>query len=143
MAGTILLINLPTSAGFLYNLPGTIYPATGILLVGAMFKSRGYGVKVIDGCLHPDYESRALAAVDNNTVMICFSVTTNQVPMALRLSRQFKQRYPEVPVVWGGIHCILFPEQTVSDEAVDIVATGDGTLTVQGLCDYLDRKSVV
>lgn len=137
MARTILLINLPPIPGYIYNAPGAAYPATGLLIVGTIFKSNGYRVRLIDGAVYSDYEERVLSAVDGDTLMLGFSVMTSQVPMALRLSRQLKTRYPEVPVVWGGIHPILFPEQTIADDAVDIAVFGDGAQTVHDLCDYL------
>jgi anaerobic magnesium-protoporphyrin IX monomethyl ester cyclase len=137
VANTVLLINLPPAPGHLYNLPGASYPATGLMLVGTLFKGRGYEIRVIDGATHPDYPARVLSAVSNDTAMIGFSVMTSQVPMALGLSRRLKAKHPGVPVVWGGIHPILFPEQTIADDAVDIAVLGDGAATVYDLCDYL------
>lgn len=35
------------------------------------------------------------------------------------MSRGIKKRRPDINVIWGGVHPSLFPEQTVSDNAID------------------------
>ena len=140
MSQKVILINLPPTPGFKYKNPGTIYPATGILLIGTLLKSRGFSVKVIDGTVRSDYGKRTLETIDKDTVMIGFSVMTSQVHLALTLSKLIKTKYPNIPIIWGGIHPILFPEQTVKNPNIDIVVIGEGSKTVFDLIDYLNGK---
>ena len=41
------------------------------------------------------------------------------------------------PLVWGGVHPILLPEQTVRDDFVNIVVRGEGELIVKDLVNAL------
>jgi len=58
--------------------------------------------------------------------MAGISAMTAQVPHALALTRRIKKTHPQLPVVWGGIHPSLFPEQTVAHPLVDYVVVGEG-----------------
>ena len=42
-----------------------------------------------------------------------------------------------MPIVWGGVHPTLLPEQTAADARVDVVVRGEGELVVGALADAL------
>ena len=44
-----------------------------------------------------------------------------QMVSAVALSKEFRARYPNVPIVWGGIHASLLPEQTLRHPLIDAV----------------------
>ena len=137
----ILLINLPPSTNYSYRSAGSIYPSTGILVIGTILKSQGLAVQVIDGTVKSDYIKRTLDSVNNGVVMVGFSVMTSQVPLAFDLSKLIKQRHPDVQIVWGGIHPILFPEQTLRNPNIDLVVTGEGSKTMLHLIDYINGRT--
>ena len=140
MAPKVILINLPPALDCDFSSVGTVYPATGILLIGSIMKIKGVSVQLIDCALYKDYEQRVLAAIDGDTAMVCFSVMTSQVTMALNLSEKIKAKKNIISIVWGGIHTILFLQQTVSNPNIDIAVTGDGVSTTADLIDYLSGK---
>lgn len=139
MAKKIVMVNLPPAESHSYS-TSRAYPATGILIVGTVLKASGFDVKVIDGALFEDYAARTLAAISGETVMVGFSVMTSQVPMALKLSGLIKKIHPDLTVAWGGIHAILFPEQTVTHPDVDLVVTGEGHRTVLDLVEHFNGE---
>ncbi|MFH1550905.1 MAG: radical SAM protein, partial [Planctomycetota bacterium] len=47
---------------------------------------------------------------------------------------------PDVPIVWGGWHATLFPEQTAAHPLVDVVVRGQGEITFSELVDSFDRR---
>lgn len=132
----VLLINLPPSPDYKYMNPGSLYPATGILLIGTILKKQGLNVKIIDGTTKKDYEQKTIEAINDDTIMVGFSVMTSQVPLALNLSKIIKAKHTDIPIVWGGIHPILFPEQTVQNPNIDMVVTGEGYETILDLLEY-------
>ncbi len=136
----VILINLPPSTNYNYRSAGSIYPATGILVIGTILKSQGLKVQIIDGTVKSDYVKRTLDSIENSTVMIGFSVMTSQVPLAFDLSKLIKAKHPDIQIVWGGIHPILFPEQTLRNHNIDIVVTGEGYHAILYLIDYLNGK---
>jgi radical SAM superfamily enzyme YgiQ (UPF0313 family) len=62
----------------------------------------------------------------------CFAVTVlTGAPIldAMEASRKVKMLYPVMPIIWGGWHPSLFPEQTLLQSHADIVVKGQGEIT--------------
>ncbi len=90
----------------------------------------GYRVKIVDQFANPNWETEFKEALE--TKPVCMGVTSMTGPQILRAieaSKAFKQRYPDVPVVWGGIHASLLPKQTLENPYIDIVVVGEGEAT--------------
>jgi radical SAM superfamily enzyme YgiQ (UPF0313 family) len=49
-----------------------------------------------------------------------------------------RERHPDVPIVWGGVHASLMPQQTLSHSLVDIVVVGEGEETFLELVKALE-----
>jgi radical SAM superfamily enzyme YgiQ (UPF0313 family) len=100
----------------------------GLLAVASFLKSHGYDTKIIDAKLYEEeYIKKQLESyINSETVFIGFSVMTAQIPHALELSTYIKQINENAPIVWGGIHPTLFPEQTSVDPNVDLAVYGPG-----------------
>jgi radical SAM superfamily enzyme YgiQ (UPF0313 family) len=99
---------------------------------------QGYRIKIIDQYADPDWRSAFEKALDQKP--ICFAVTCMtgpQITRALAVSKAFKQRHPDVPVVWGGIHASLLPEQTLANPCIDVVVVGEGEATFEELVKAL------
>ncbi len=60
-----------------------------------------------------------------NPDMIGFSVLTNQYKYALEIARDIKT-YTDVPIVFGGIHPTMDPQETLSQDCVDYICVGEG-----------------
>lgn len=100
---------------------------------------RGYRIKIIDEFANPAWRSVLLDSLKEKP--ICFGVTCMTGPQilhALEGCKIVKERYPDVPIVWGGIHASLLPEQTLENPYVDIVVIGEGEDTFQELVMALE-----
>lgn len=101
---------------------------------------RGYGVTLIDERVDKDWRTRIRGAFEQHEV-IAFgvsSMTGTQIRGGLAASSLVRQIAPQTPIVWGGVHASLLPEQTVRHDLVDIVVVGEGE---QPLADLADRLS--
>ena len=108
-----------------------------LLAVSAPLLEDGYEVVVLDANLAPDWERRVLEETRNS---LCLGVTLLTGPMvvdAAAVGRLMKRERPEVPVVFGGWHPSLLPEDTVREDFVDVVVKGQGELTFHHLCETL------
>lgn len=112
-----------------------MYPNTAIMVLATILDNAGFSVKVIDGKYRSadDAIKSILDEADNDLAFVGFSVMTVQLAWAYYVSKAIKAKAPEMPIVWGGVHPTLFPEQTVEDAAVDIVAVNDAAGTIAGL----------
>ncbi len=60
-----------------------------------------------------------------------------QIKYALEFARFVRMQNPSCPIVWGGVHPTLLPEQTASNDYVDIVVRGEGELIIKDLANKL------
>ncbi len=63
---------------------------------------------------------------------LCIGISVLTGPMilgAIEIATAVKKVKPELPVIFGGWHPSLLPEQTLSEPFVDMVVRGQGDLT--------------
>lgn len=67
------------------------------------------------------------------------SMTGPQILGALEAAAIIRRYAPDVPIVWGGVHPSLLPEQTIRHDLVDIVVVGDGEQTFKDLVETIQQ----
>ena len=107
----------------------------GILAVSTPLLRAGYEVRIIDSTITPNFQKRVLQELEDALCLAVSLVTGPMIRETVRLAKAAKRLRPDVPVVLGGWHPSLLPDQTLAAEYVDIVVQGQGEDT--------DRKSVV
>lgn len=142
-----VLIN-PRSITFTKAQAEAPYLYAGLLSIGSLLRSRGWGATILDMVVEEDpLEALALAAAGERAPLLFgLSVMTTQVPHAIELSRVIRERWPRSTIVWGGIHPSLFPEEVLREGVADCVCTGEGEYTalelLEALRDGTDRGAV-
>jgi len=100
------------------------YPPLNLICIGSKLKSAGYKVEIIN-CA---FEKTPLETIGNKLRDVLFaaiSLLTSESPDAYRIMKFIKEN-SKIPVVAGGWHCSLFPEQMSGCEYVDYVIAGEG-----------------
>ena len=137
----VILLNFPFGPECVSH-AGRVYPSTAVLLIGTILKNNGYNVEIIDGGLYPNYTHHLENSLEKEKpLFVALSFMTTQVTHAVRSARIVKSIYKDVPVLAGGAHPTLFPEQTVQDENIDIVIVNEGTKTIKVLADNLKQAN--
>ncbi len=111
-----------------------------LLAIGSMLDPERYEVVIIDARIEAD----PVAAVQRHIKgALCFGVTVltgTPVQDALMMSEQVHKMAPEVPIIWGGWHTALFPQQPLIDEPyISVTVQGQGENTFKELVDRLDN----
>jgi anaerobic magnesium-protoporphyrin IX monomethyl ester cyclase len=110
-----------------------------LLTVATPLDRAGYTVKIVDQRVQPDW--REILEEELRHGLICVgisSMTGPQIRNALDVSRLVRQR-GNTPVVWGGVHPTLLPEQTLAHPDIDIVVQGEGEETFAELVRALEE----
>lgn len=113
----------------------------GLLAVGSALPAAEFDVKIIDARLNEDAEQQML---DGAASACCVGMTVFSGPSigkALRLSRRLKQENPRLPIVWGGWHPSILPEQCIASGAVDAVVIAQGEATFADLLRVIGDRS--
>lgn len=74
--------------------------------------------------------------------LIGISVLTTEHTWLIEISRQIKSNFPDIPIIVGGIHAILYPKAILQIPDIDYVCTGEGELTITNLCESIKKGAV-
>ena len=112
----------------------------GILSIAALPEKNGYKVKIIDQRTDKNWDKELLKSLKSNPICVGItSMTGKQIRFALEASKIVKNN-SDVPIVWGGVHPSFLPEQTLSNENVDILVHGEGEITFFELVQTLEKE---
>ncbi len=127
----------------------------GVEYLSAYLKKHGYEVRVfVEPQLFNDeymnipslnklfsFHNRLVNNVVNfSPDLIGFSVVTDFYDWACFLASELKKRCDK-PIIFGGIHPTLLPEEVLKNEFVDMVCIGEGELALLEVVERLQRGS--
>jgi radical SAM superfamily enzyme YgiQ (UPF0313 family) len=117
-----------------FRAPDPQVPLSLLYLAGSL-RQEGFEVQFFDMRLE-NYRRLKIAS----PLFVGISCMTGlQIKYALEFAQYVRAQGVTCPIVWGGIHPTLLPEQTVRDDLVDIVVRGEGELIVKDLANRLIR----
>lgn len=100
-----------------------------ILSLGAYLEQHGIEIEYFDERIHKKERFREL--VSRGPLLVGLStMTCFQIKNTLNLAKLARKLNPEVPLVWGGTHPSMCPEQTLESPLVDFVVKGEGEQTL-------------
>ena len=137
---SILLIN--PSFGYYLDKEYSESLPIGLLCLGTFLKENKHKVVLLDFLTQDNFKEKFNEEIVKNKY-IGFSVMTQQVPHALRLSKIIKERFPEKVIIWGCVHVALFPEQVAKSEYVDYIIPLEGEFPLLELVNSLENKKNV
>ena len=98
----------------------------GILAVSTPLLNAGYTVRIVDSTITPNFQQRTLDELDDALCLAVSLVTGPMIRETVQIARAAKERYPGKPVILGGWHPSLLPDQTLACPYVDVVVNGQG-----------------
>ncbi len=120
----------------------TVAPPHALLAIAAPLASAGYEVCVLDQRTQPINEQLLANLISND--LLCLGISTmtgTQIKHALTLAATARKLTAgRIPIVWGGCHPTILPEQTLAHENVDIVVIGEADQTFLELVQALEHK---
>lgn len=117
----------------------TIYNAdsepSGVGLPSATAKSANYDayLRMLKDLKRPIWNEIREMIARVKPDMVGISLRTAAFGSALNVSRIAKELDPDMPVVWGGVHPTVMPEESAASPHVDVVVRGEGEDTILDL----------
>lgn len=100
---------------------------------------------IVDGNLDPDpFATIDRIAATSTIDLLAVSVMPGpQMVAAIPVCKEFRQKYPSVPIAWGGYFPSLHTDAALNANYVDFAIRGQGELTIQELLAALrgERKT--
>lgn len=100
------------------------YPPLNLILLGSKLKAAGFEIKIINCAFETDHLATIKKELEG-ALMAAVAILTSEAPDAYEVIKFIKEQ-TKAPVVVGGWHCTLFPEQMAKCEYVDYVIAGEG-----------------
>ncbi len=112
-----------------------------LLSLASVLRDNDFEVVIVDAAITPDAERKVQRQIHD---ALCLGISVLTGPMilsAVRIARAAKTIRPDLPVIFGGWHPSLLPEQTLRERSVDVVVRGQGEVTLLEICNNLLRFS--
>lgn len=121
----------------------TKYPIPlSVITLVAPLRAAGYDVEIFDQRAEPDAKVLDPEYL-KSLLFVGFSVLTGSpIRYGLKLARRIRKLVPDLPLVWGGVHPSLLPDQTIGTcSLVDIICRGEGEETIVDLARALHDQT--
>jgi len=113
------------------------------LLHAANLLSKEFKGKIIDQRLDSNWRASLIEELKQKPICVGItSMTGPEIKNGLEAAKLTKLN-SKTPVVWGGIHATLLPEQTVKNRYIDYVVKGEGEETFYELVKALSEHRPV
>ncbi len=115
-----------------------------VLYIGSVLKQGGYSVQVIDQRIDDRWPDALRQALHGRPLWVGISAMTGrQIHWGLEAAQIVRQADASIPIVWGGVHPTILPDQTLAHPLVDVVAVGEGEITALELTRVLENTRSV
>lgn len=121
--------------------PNNVYKnlPSSLVKVGSQVKANGWRVKIIDSRFEEDYRR---IMEDCLKEAVCFgvsSMTGYPIYHSIRASKFAKEIDKNIPVIWGGWHSSILPDETLKNDFIDIVVRGQGEAAMAEVLEVLSK----
>jgi radical SAM superfamily enzyme YgiQ (UPF0313 family) len=112
----------------------------GILAVSTPLLRAGYEVRIVDSTITPNFRRRVIEELRDALCLAVSLVTGPMIRETVQIARLAKSLYPDKPVVLGGWHPSLLPDQTLAAEYVDVVVQGQGEDAMLSVVERIEAR---
>ena len=110
------------------------------LLSVARFIDKDYKIKIIDQRIDKNWKKHILKELNQNPLCVATTCMTGMpIKSTLEISKFVKDN-SNIPVIWGGQHPTILPEQCLENENIDFVVKGEGEITFYELIKALEKN---
>jgi anaerobic magnesium-protoporphyrin IX monomethyl ester cyclase len=107
-----------------------------LLYLERALRNLGVEVVLLDEQQQPDYSTILAAHSDSLLLAGVSSLTGEQIYGGIAFSKKVRESC-DAPIVWGGWHPTLLPEQTLQEPYIDYVVVGQGERPLRQLVERL------
>ncbi len=116
---------------------GWVFPPSGLLSLASFLESKGVKVKLYDA------QVATAPLVDEirgfKPDLVGITCTTALVYSMMHTAKLIKENF-DIPIVVGGVHPTVLPDETLGDKDVDFVVRGEGEITTYELLKSLKTR---
>lgn len=113
-----------------------------LLAIGSILDPKKYEVIIVDGRIDENPIEKLKLHLEDAVCLGVTVLTGGPIKDALQVTKAIKKTKTNLPIVWGGWHTSMFPEQTLKDEeCIDVTVQGQGEETFKEIVDAFASNS--
>ncbi len=113
----------------------------GLLHLAAHLEKSGIEVKVIDSLTYGYSDEKILEMIETDCPQVIgFSIMTFQSIHSYRLAKKIKEKFPEIKIIYGGVHAKFLCEEPLKQGCGDFVVVGEGEVTTMELLNAFEKS---
>jgi len=97
-------------------------------------------VKLVDSTITPNFQKRVIEELRDALCLAVSLVTGPMIRETVQMAREVKRLYPDLPIILGGWHPSLLPDQTLACEFVDVVVVVQGEEALLEVVRHLEAR---
>jgi radical SAM superfamily enzyme YgiQ (UPF0313 family) len=113
----------------------SITPPLGLVTLSAVLERGGHEADVLDADALKLSTEGILSRMDPRAEYVGLTATTPEINRIIAISRAVRERFPDMKVIFGGVHPTVFHDTLVADGACDMVVRGEGENAVLAIAD--------
>lgn len=113
----------------------------GLASLSALLRLHGHETFLVDYTWGGDRRTLLRAVAETRPHLIGFSVKSGEFAFCCHLASALKQSFPGIPVLFGGVHPTVSPEEVLEKDEVDMICVGEGELALVELLAGLQDNS--
>ncbi len=142
----VMLISTPwkLSSDSPYSKTGAIYPSLGLAYLASYIElhSNDVLVDIIDSpALNMSLDGLVNIINSEKPCLIGLSVYTTTVINVFETAKHIKKTFPNIPIVLGGPHVTVLPDEALNNSFVDFVIKGEGEKSLLKLINCLKNET--
>jgi anaerobic magnesium-protoporphyrin IX monomethyl ester cyclase len=115
-------------------------PPLSLLMLAPYIEDAGLTPVIVDQRVDNDYARHIRELLPEILFVGITSMTGEQLRYAVELVHLVKSLSPGTPIVFGGIHASLLPEQTIQQKGVNLVGVGEGEAILPDIIRYYQKN---
>jgi len=112
----------------------------GLLSIAAIPFQKGYHVTIIDQRVDNNWQQSLTVALGKNPICVGITCMTGKQILHALDAAAIVRKHSNAPLVWGGVHTTLMPEQSIENPLVDIIVLREGDITFMELVEALESN---
>ena len=114
-------------------------PPLALIHLAAPLVARGHEVRIVDSAVEDDPERAVIEATDGACALGVSMVTGPMITQGVSVAAAVRAARPGLPIVAGGWHPSILPEQTLRSPLFDVVVKGQGELTLAEIVERFNE----
>jgi radical SAM superfamily enzyme YgiQ (UPF0313 family) len=115
--------------------------STGLAILAALCKKEGHSVSLIDSTFKISDSKIINQAKNFNPDLILITTATNDFDYAVHICSLLKKHLNK-PIIAGGYHPTIAPEETIAKDCFDIICIGEGELALLEFLKAFEKEKI-